>query len=147
MHVNFPSILHEFFFIFLFYTSIFSKHPHQSIYSTHLFNKIFILLQYLLFSHSLPLSLSQTQPPSSSSSSLDHSTPSHHHHPPNQHHQGKPSHSSRNPLNLKLTQSKIHSIRKPNHHPPNPKPTDQTTRNQWQATISNLIRLCVGLMS
>ena len=29
---------------FLFYTSNFTKHPHQSIYSTHLFNKIFILL-------------------------------------------------------------------------------------------------------
>ena len=57
-------------YFFLFYTSIFIKHSHQFIYSTHLFNKIFIFLIFLLFSHSWPLSLSlslsQTQPPSSS---------------------------------------------------------------------------------
>ena len=35
---------------FLFYTPIFTKHPHQSIYSTHLFNKIFILLQFFIIS-------------------------------------------------------------------------------------------------
>ena len=53
---------------FLFYTSIFIKHSYQYIYSTHLFNKIFIFFIFLLFSHSWPLSLSlsQTQPPSSS---------------------------------------------------------------------------------
>ena len=33
---------------FLFYTSIFTKHSHQFIYSTHLFNKIFILLQFFI---------------------------------------------------------------------------------------------------
>ena len=35
--------------LFLFYTPIFTKHPHQSIYSTHLFNKIFILLQFFYY--------------------------------------------------------------------------------------------------
>ena len=50
---------------FLFYTVNFTKHPYQSIYSTHLFNKIFILLPFFVIS-SLPLSPSQTQPPSSS---------------------------------------------------------------------------------
>ena len=54
--------------LFLFYTSTFTKHPHQFIYSIHLFNKILILLPFLLFSHSWPFS--QTQPSSSS--------PSHH---------------------------------------------------------------------
>ena len=58
--------------LFLFYTSTFTKHSYQFIYFTHLFNKIFILLHFLLFSHSwhlslsLSLSLSETQPPSSS---------------------------------------------------------------------------------
>ena len=36
--------------LFLFYTSIFTKQLHQSIYSTHLFNKIFILLQFFIIS-------------------------------------------------------------------------------------------------
>ena len=58
-------------YLFLFYTITFTKYPHQFIYSKHLFNKIFILLYFLLFpshsslepSHSLPLSLtSPTQP-------------------------------------------------------------------------------------
>ena len=44
--------------LFLFFTSTFTKHPHQFIYSTHLFNKILILLPFLLFSHSWPFSLS-----------------------------------------------------------------------------------------
>ena len=43
---------------FLFYTPIFIKHPHQSIYFTHLFNKIFIFFTiFLLFPHSLLISL------------------------------------------------------------------------------------------
>ena len=48
--------------LFLFYTSIFIKHSYQYIYSTHLFNKIFIFFIFLLFSHSWPLSLSLTDP-------------------------------------------------------------------------------------
>ena len=44
--------------LFLFYTSTFTKYSYQFIYFTHLFNKIFILLHFLLFSHSWPLSLS-----------------------------------------------------------------------------------------
>ena len=64
--------------LFLFYTSIFTKHPHQFIYSTHLFNKIFILLHFFYYSHSWVLSLSLsdpttviiTQPPSSRSPDL-----------------------------------------------------------------------------
>ena len=36
--------------LFLFYTLIFTKHPYQSIYSIHLFNKIFILLQFCIIS-------------------------------------------------------------------------------------------------
>ena len=44
---------------FLFYTLIFSKQRHQSIYSIHLFNKIFIHLQfYIISSLTTPLSLS-----------------------------------------------------------------------------------------
>ena len=35
---------------FLFYTLIFSKQRHQSIYSIHLFNKIFIHLQFFIIS-------------------------------------------------------------------------------------------------
>ena len=67
-------------YLFLFYTITFTKYPHRFIYSKHLFNKIFILLYFLLFpshsslepSHSLPLSLTgpiqpkitKIQPPS-----------------------------------------------------------------------------------
>ena len=42
---------------FLFYTSTFTKHPYQFVYSIYLFDKIFILES----PHSIPLSLSQTQ--------------------------------------------------------------------------------------
>ena len=45
---------------FLFYTLIFTKHPHQFIYSIHLFNKIFILLPFFIIL-SLTAFLSQTQ--------------------------------------------------------------------------------------
>ena len=52
--------------LFLVYTSTFTKHLHQFIYSTHLFNKIFIiLLIFIIHSRTDP------QPPS---------PPSHHHH-------------------------------------------------------------------
>ena len=44
---------------FLFYTSTFTKHLHQFIYSTHLFNKIFILFTFFLLFPSLS-SLAQT---------------------------------------------------------------------------------------
>ena len=45
--------------LFLFYIPIFIKHSHQSIYSTHLFNKIFILLKnFIISSLTTPLSLS-----------------------------------------------------------------------------------------
>ena len=40
------------------YIYFFKKNSYQFIYSTHLFKKIFILLHFLLFSHSWPLSLS-----------------------------------------------------------------------------------------
>ena len=59
---------------FLFYTSTFIKHPHQFIYSTHLFNKTFIILLIFII-HSLTVPLSHrppatiiTQPPSPPSS-------------------------------------------------------------------------------
>ena len=55
--LNFLSILHEKNLLFLFYTSTFTKHPHQFIYSTHLFNKIFIiLLIFIIHSLTVPLS-------------------------------------------------------------------------------------------
>ena len=67
--------------LFLFYTLIFTKHSHQSIYSTYLFNKIFIFLTLS--------SLSQTQ----------HNPPSNHHQPtqlPSLHHQSTQPPSSSN---------------------------------------------------
>ena len=36
--------------LFLYYTPIFTKHPRYPIYSAHLFNKIFILLQFFIIS-------------------------------------------------------------------------------------------------
>ena len=45
--------------LFLFYTSTFTKHSHQFIYSTHLFNKIFNLFTFFLLFPSLS-SLEQT---------------------------------------------------------------------------------------
>ena len=64
--------------LFLFYTSTFTNHPHQFIYSTHLFIKIFIILRIFII-HSLTVPLSHkliatitttitTQPPSPPSS-------------------------------------------------------------------------------
>ena len=82
---------------FLFYIPIFTKHPHQFIYFTHLFNKIFILLKFFII-------LSLTAPLSHRPNNTNvHSTPDHHHHPPNQHHQGKSTHSIRETNTLKLT--------------------------------------------
>ena len=46
--------------LFLYYTPIFTKHPRYPIYSAHLFNKIFILLQFFIIS-SLTTHLSHTQ--------------------------------------------------------------------------------------
>ena len=40
---------------FLFYTSTFTKHLHQFIYSTHLFNKIFILFTFFYYFLPSPL--------------------------------------------------------------------------------------------
>ena len=59
------SILYNKRLIFLFYTNTFEKHQHHIIYSTNLFNKIFILLQILIISFnllSLSLSLSLSLP-------------------------------------------------------------------------------------
>ena len=60
--------------LFLFYTSTFTKRPHQFIYSIYLFNKIFIILLIFII-HSLTAPLSHrptttitTQPPSPPSS-------------------------------------------------------------------------------
>ena len=47
---KFSSILQEKNIPFLFYTPTFTKHPHQFIYSTHLFNKIFISLTLFIYS-------------------------------------------------------------------------------------------------
>ena len=43
VRLNFLSILHEKTYFFYF-----TKHPHQLIYSTHLFNKIFIILLFFI---------------------------------------------------------------------------------------------------
>ena len=48
--------------LFLFYTSTFTKHPHQFIYSTHLFNKIFILFIFFIISFPLPPRLLRPHP-------------------------------------------------------------------------------------
>ena len=46
--------------LFLFYTLIFTKHPHQFIYSIHLFHKIFIIFPFFIIL-SLTTFLSHTQ--------------------------------------------------------------------------------------
>ena len=134
MDANFSSILHKK-TIFLFYTPIFTKHPHQFIYSTHLFNKIFIILQFFIISsHTTPLShkLNTTN---------DHSIPNHHHHPPNYHHQGKhPFNPARLTPQPKNPLIKEWETKKPNHHPPNLKPTNQTTRNKGRVRWSERLR-------
>ena len=53
IRANFLSILQEKTYFFLFYTSTFTKDPHQFIYSTHLFNKIFILFTFFIISFPL----------------------------------------------------------------------------------------------
>ena len=53
---------------FLFYTSNFIKHPHKSIYSTNLFNKIFFILLFFIIFFTASLSLKPNH---------------HHHHYPN----------------------------------------------------------------
>ena len=88
-----------------FYTLIFTKHPHQFIYSTHLFNKIFILLPFFIIL-SLAAFLSQTQSESTETqthlpqnNSFSLTDPNHHH------------------TNLKiLPQNNFLSLTEPNHH-------------------------------
>ena len=106
MGANFPSILHKKIYFFLFYTSNFTKHSHWSIYSTHLFNKIFILLPFFYyFLHCLSLPL----------------IPNHHHH----------YYLIGEPFKIKPTQdqkpiqAETYSIRNPNHH----LPTHSTSRH------------------
>ena len=111
--------------LFLFYTRIFTKHLFQFIYSTHLFNKIFIILQFFII-HFLTAPLSHrptvhhyqwsihTQPPSPPSS------------PPNQHRQEKPTYSIRNSFNLK-----------PINHPPNPKPSQVKSSPTQSVAVSS----------
>ena len=60
--------------LFLFYTLIFIKYPHQFIYSTHLFNKIFIIFPFFII-----LSLTETHLPQNNPLSLSLTDPNHHH--------------------------------------------------------------------
>ena len=120
MDANFPSILHlkkKKNLLFLFHTSNFTKHPHQSIYSTYLFNKIFIILPFFIIFFIASLSLSN---PTTIiiTTSIDEPF------------KIKPTQDQKTIQDQKPIQSETHSIRKPNHHPPNLKPTDQTTRNK-----------------
>ena len=105
------------FFLILFYTSSFTKHRYQFIYSTHLFNKIFILLQFFYYSLPHYPSLSQTHSPS-----LPTITP----HPTNIITTQPPSSRKTNPLNSK-------SI----HHLPNPKPSQAKSSPTQSATRSS----------
>ena len=133
------SILQKKTYFFLFYTITFTKHPHQFIYYTHFFIKIKFSLNFFIISH-LTLLFPLNTPPSSS------------HNPylylrlsvfsfffffflffflrifflPL--------------LRQHITTTIIITTRSTNHsrsnqpkirNPPNPKPTDQTTRNQW----------------
>ena len=87
--------------LFLFYTLFFTKHPYQSIYFTHLFNKIFIFLHYHL-SHR-PNTTQQTtiiNPPNLPASIIN--PLNHHHQATSLHHQPtqipiQPNHLHRNP--------------------------------------------------
>ena len=121
---TFSSILHEKTYFFLFYIFIFTKHPHQFIYSTHLFNKIFIFLQFFIIpSLTAPLSYRptvhhyqrslHTQPPSS---------------PPNQYHQGN-----------QPTQSETHSI--PNPFITHPIGSKIIKTHQWTQKKNNSIKV------
>ena len=49
--------------LFLFYTSTFTKYLHQFIYSTHLFNKIFIFFFFTFFIISFPFLFGTNSPP------------------------------------------------------------------------------------
>ena len=124
-----------------FYTLIFTKHPHQFIYSTHLFNKIFILLPFFIIL-SLAAFLSQTQSESTETqahlpqnNSFSLTDPNHHH------------------TNLKiLPQNNFLSLTEPNHHHTNLKILASTKHSfittfiasslQWVSKVdSPLLRL------
>ena len=126
----------------LFYTPIFTKHLHQFFYSIHLFNRIFIILQFFIIS-SLPLSLTHpTLPNNQSTPTIN---------PPSHRQWDQPPSSSNQPplsthplSSRKAKYPKTYSIRPdqpkyPKPHstqrkakstPFNPKSTDQTTRNK-----------------
>ena len=103
---------------FLFYTLIFTKYPHQSIYSTHLFNKIFILLPiFIIFL--LTASLSQTQPPSSSlPQSANRPNQHHHHHSITPHPATIITHPTSIIMENQPIQAETHSIRNPFNRKP-----------------------------
>ena len=65
IRANFLFILQEKTYFFLFYTSTFTKDPYQFIYSTHLFNKIFIIFTFFLLFRFLWNKLTNSSSPSS----------------------------------------------------------------------------------
>ena len=108
---------------FFYFTHPILQNTHISLSILHIYSiKYSFFYHFLLFS-SLPLSPSQSQPPSSSLPRLAN-------------HLRSNQLKIKKPFKIKPTQdqkpiqAETHSIQKPNHHPPNPKPTDQTTRNQ-----------------
>ena len=100
--------------LFLFYTPIFTKHPHQSIYSKHLFNKIFILLQFFIISSlTTPLSYrpNTTNDHPYPATIITHLTTIIK--------ESQPIQSSQiNTSTRKPTDQTMRNIGKPNHHPP-----------------------------
>ena len=97
----------------------FLQNTHFSLSILHIYSiKYSLFYNYLLFPHSLPLSLTDPTLPNNQS------TPSHHYHPPNHHHQGKPNTrkpiqsnqinpNTQNPIQSKGKPNKPHSTRNP----------------------------------
>ena len=110
----------------------FLQNTHFSLLILHIYSiKYSLFYNYLLFPHSLPLSLTDPTLPNNQS------TPTHHYHPPNHHHQGKPN--TWRPIQSGQinpnTQNPIQSKGKPNQPHPiwNPLIKQQETKesDQW----------------
>ena len=94
-------------YFFLFYIFDFTKHPHQFIYTTRLFNKIFIFLQIFIILSPIAPSLSQTQQYQQSLHTQPPSAPT------------QPTSSRKiNPFNPRNKHSKTHSQSKPSQSTP-----------------------------
>ena len=112
---------------FFFFTHQFLQNTHINLSILHIYSiKYSFFYNFLLFPHSLPLSLTDPTLPMITLHPATINT-----HPTTIIKESQPIQSGQiNPSTKKPTDQRMRNKGKPKHYPPNPKPTNQTTRNK-----------------